>query len=237
MDRIRNAYGVHLQHTTLSTEVLRFLTAGMICVSVEPGTGQVYILLGQETRFYDMRNENGKWCDFGGTVEHGEDEMYAAAREFAEESMCVVQLFDTEVPLCTAEYISEVHRLLQNQDYLLKVSIVLPPEDVEERVRLYYIKEVPWQPAVVARFAQTREVLLQWRDTPNTTTLPEYMREHPGLTAQGINPHFIEKLRVQWWSISQLKEIVHNRGWYRNQQFRRGFLPVLKIIIAKLSNL
>ena len=229
------AYGVHLQHTALSQEVLLFVTAGIICFSTEPKTQKMYLLLGQEHCFYDFRTDKGDWCNFSGKVDDGEDEVRAAAREFAEESMCVIRLFHGKAPLCTPEYVDEVHRMLVDGDYFLKVSVILPPEDLHERIRLYYLKEVPWQPDVPERFQQTREVFLKRRDDFLNTEVPLDMCHHPGLTATGIDTHFTEKIELKWWSLDRLRDVLHNRGWYKHHRFRHAFLPVLRIVIDRLG--
>lgn len=60
---------------------VRHSGAGILPVAVDPYSGEVYLLFGQE---HDGENE---WSDFGGASEGGESPAKTAAREGAEELM------------------------------------------------------------------------------------------------------------------------------------------------------
>jgi len=233
------ALGIHLQHTKLITKKLNYLTSGIICFCVEPSTQTIYFLLGQETCFNDLNSNKGLWCDFGGKVEHNEDILHAAAREFSEESMCVVHLFESKHVNCSQEYINEVYDMLYSKDYLLKLSVVLPPEGIEKRIRVYFLKQIPWQPDVVLRFNKARSVLLDV-EKGNFDNVPYYLRKHPAFqfhnnAVQGVNKHFIEKFTIMWWSLDRLQEVIKRKGKYKGHRFRKSFLPVLNILIKRLN--
>jgi hypothetical protein len=233
------APGIHLQHTSLITEKLNYLTSGIICFSIEPSTQTIYFLLGQETCFDDLNSNKGRWCDFGGKVEAEEDILHAAAREFSEESMCVVHLFKSKHVNCSQEYINEVYEMLLAKDYFLKVSVFLPPEGLSERVRVYFLKEIPWQPEVILRFNKARSVLLDI-ENGNLETIPFHLRKHPALEmknneVEGINKHFLEKFSIMWWSLDRLQEVIRRKGKYKGHQFRKSFLPVLNVLIKRLK--
>ena len=61
--------------------VLRHSGAGVLPIAVDPSTGEVYLLFGQE---HDGGDE---WSDFGGASKPGESPPQTAAREGAEELM------------------------------------------------------------------------------------------------------------------------------------------------------
>lgn len=50
-----------------------------------------------------------------------------------------------------------------------------------------------------------------------------------------INEDFIEKQHVQWWSHSQLKQVLENGGFLNNEFFRAYFLPVLQRAVQELD--
>lgn len=238
-ETIHKVYGIHLHHTILSVEKMKFLTAGIVCYSVEPKTQNIYVLLGQETCFYNLSLDRGVWCDFGGKIDPGEDILDAAAREFSEESLCTIKLFGSKQHIMSSDYIKEVRQMLANEDYFLKVSVILPPEDIRERVKVYFLKEIPWQPNLPQRFNKTRDLFLNVLDNSNHT-IPYYARHHPGLdfVSKGkvlANKHFIEKFAVQWWSLERLREVLHYKRQFKNIRFRTSFIPVLKIIIKQLT--
>lgn len=57
-----------------------------------------------------------------------------------------------------------------------------------------------------------------------------------GLFENGrINDEYLEKQYIQWWSMTDLKEVLKNGGFHKNEFFRAYFLPVLQRSIEELE--
>jgi hypothetical protein len=230
------AQGIQIANTNLSEPPTHTcITGGMMCFSVEPKTQNIYILLGRETCFEQMNSTQGQWCDFGGKIHPGESVVGGAAREFAEESLCVVQL--EQKYHAYAGYIERVQKMLQDEKYFLKISIILPQKDGIEHARVYYLKEVSWQPNVENKFVSTRAQLAE-----KEGKLPFSLRNHPSVSYDAetgnskVDRHFLEKQSIAWWSVDRLSEVVRNNGKYKQHRFRKSFLPVLKIVVKTLCD-
>lgn len=52
-----------------------------------------------------------------------------------------------------------------------------------------------------------------------------------------INEDFIEKQYVRWWTVAELKSVLHNGGFLNTEFFRAYFLPVLQRAIQQLDQL
>ncbi len=209
-----------------------FITGGILCFSVEPKTQNIYVLLGRETCFEQMDSSQGSWCDFGGKIDASESAISGAAREFSEESLCTVKMFFKQEHTYT-HYIDTIKQMLQDENYFLKISIILPQKDGSEHVRVYYLKEIPWQPDIEEKFSEIRSKLR----TVESNGVPCSLRNHPAIKEDNtVNRHFLEKHSIGWWSIDRLAEVVRNRGKYKHHRFRRSFLPILRLIVHKLQN-
>lgn len=202
-------------------------TGGIICFSVEPKTHNIFVLLGRETCFEQMDSSAGRWCDFGGKINLNETVIGGAAREFAEESLCVVDLPVTKNHPYS-KYVEQVKKMLQEKDYFMKLSAKAKDHD-----RVYYLKEVPWQPEIEHKFAETRVKLLSASRNPNH--LPFSLRHHPAVRDLEIDRHFLEKQSIAWWSLDRLAEVVKNQGKFKRQRFRRVFVPVLTQVVQELQ--
>lgn len=202
-------------------------TGGIICFSVEPKTHNIFVLLGRETCFEQMDSSAGRWCDFGGKINHTESVQCGAAREFAEESLCLVELPVTK-NRPYSKYMHQVERMLQEKDYFMKLSARAKDFD-----RVYYLKEVPWQPEIEQKFKEIRDKLLSASRNPGT--LPFSLRHHPAVRDLSVDRHFLEKQSIAWWSLDRLAEVVKNQGKFKRQKFRRVFLPVLTQIVQHLQ--
>jgi 8-oxo-dGTP pyrophosphatase MutT (NUDIX family) len=215
-------FSIDIKCTRLSVQIKKYNTAGVVCFSIDPRSHKVYLLLGRETVFRDLLSTAGVWCDFGGKINTGESVEDAAAREFSEESMCVVRLFESDKSVLG--------------EYYMKISIILPPTNGVEHVRVYFVKEVPWQENVQHDFQQTREQLL--RIKTGQSGIHEKMTRHPAVIRHGvIDSHFIEKVEIKWWGLDQLKCIIRNNvHGFKQDRFRRSFLPALRIIVKTLGS-
>jgi hypothetical protein len=223
----------HLTDTLLSDPPGQtVITGGIMCFSVEPITQNIYILLGRETCFEKMDSPHGTWCDFGGKINENESAISGAAREFSEESLCIVRMSDKYEHTYT-DYIDRIKNMLQDENYFMKISIILPQRNGVENARVYYIKEIPWQPDIEGKFDVVRRKL----SDVHHSGVPFSLRNHPSVMEdQQVNRHFLEKHSISWWSIDRLSEVVRNRGKYKNQQFRRSFLPILRLVVHKLQD-
>lgn len=57
-----------------------------------------------------------------------------------------------------------------------------------------------------------------------------------GLFENGrINDEYLEKQYIQWWNMKDLKEVLKNGGFYKNEFFRAYFLPILQRSIEELE--
>jgi hypothetical protein len=168
-------HGLCLLHTSLcSVDKFCYITAGIICVTAHPITNEIYYLLGQEP------SKNNTWCDFGGRVELLESPITTASREFDEESLGVVKLFPDQYEEQT--YVRSIHRLLTDQRYLLQISVVMPPSELVERLRSYFVIEVPWQPYIVEDFQRKRKLQQDAR--------------------------YLEKKNIRWWSALKIRNYL-----------------------------
>jgi len=52
-----------------------------------------------------------------------------------------------------------------------------------------------------------------------------------------INETYLEKDKIAWWSIPMLKTAIKNSGHYKDQKFRRCFLPTLHIFVNNFTNI
>jgi len=180
-----------------------------------------------------MYSSAGKWCDFGGGMCAGESIEDAAAREFVEESLGCV-FFDPYVGVKNQR--NYLRNMLQNRDYLMKVDIDIKRKR-KRQVKTYFIKEIPWQPGVTDRFKMLRKSLMQVYKNP--TKCPFSLRNHPAIAASYkrvfVDRHYLEKQHIAWWSLTRLTEVLNKGGRYKNQVFRKSFLPILRVLVQKLK--
>ena len=88
---------------------LRTTGAGCVCVSVDE-ENQPCMLLGREKETVGWRDGSNRWSSFSGRVEAGEDAIRGAAREFLEESMCLVSFGERD-----ASTIPEVEDIIASE--------------------------------------------------------------------------------------------------------------------------
>lgn len=50
-----------------------------------------------------------------------------------------------------------------------------------------------------------------------------------------INDEYLEKQHIQWWDIADLKDVIKNGGYTKNDFFRAYFLPVLQRTVQELE--
>ena len=217
----------------------------------------IYLLLGREARNAGPVS-SGHWCDFGGHLDPGETVNEAAAREFCEESLCAIDLYNrggvtgpdhaTEKRRPALSHYAEfVKDMIANKQYVFKLTT--HGDRNNERhgdARCYFVIEVPWQPYVSERFSLIRSSFLRakrlsGRGLDNTVAVHHTLRFHSALRSAPngytVNEKFLEKQQIGYWSLSRLEDVIRDTGSYKGQRFRSTFLVALRLIIAQLHKL
>lgn len=88
-------------------------------------------------------------------------------------------------------------------------------------------------------------LLDQMKTTYNA--LPHWVKCHPALTPirlntssvldVGVDPCYLEKKQVSWWSVSRLRDVINRGGVYRGDQFRHCFIPTLQITLDIIESM
>jgi len=131
-----------------------------------------------------------------------------------------------------------------------------PPTSLPEgkKLRVCYVKHVPWQPDISDTFQQVYQSLLQLSQIEKLkdqieffNTLPDRIRYHPACVVHkdstgniiqfSIKPEWMEKNQVAWWSLPRLKNVLRNGGKYKKNIFRYGFLSTLSMVVEKFTHL
>jgi len=219
-----NVFGKYLHDSYM----YRPSSVGVICFTIDPSNQNVYLILGKESDFSQLADgDSGCWCDFGGKPLNGELLVDTAAREFTEESLGVISFTFGRKPHYT-EYADSFKECLENGDYVMCLRFFWGTV-----LRVYFLKEVPWQPEVAEKFDRTRDALLR---IITTGKCPFGMRNYPGISfgpnqRPQIDGTYLEKFKVQCWSLDRLNYVVNHYGRFRQQRFRSSFVPVLKFLI------
>ena len=207
--------GTPISQTIIDSTFQVPVSAGIVCFAVEPTTQSIYVLLGKDQPWPDR--PDGTWADFGGRPS-GPDEAPedTAAREFVEETLGVVEVEAAEMPVA--------RRIADNLRHRIYFSLVKIIYRADHHVRTYYVKEIPWNAGVVEKFAAVR--------TGITTGGLAY-RNHP---AHEDPECHLEKTELRWWGLQRLQSVLRNRGKWRDENFRRSFLPALRVLVRKLAD-
>ena len=127
----------------------------------------------------------------------------------------------------------------------------------EKRLRVCYVKYIPWQPNLPEVFAATHKSLRcinTFKDVDSKIryiqTLPKVMQSHPAIVYEyekcdgndadlqknrriiGIRvpDEWLEKRQIAWWSLPRIQLILKNAGKHGGHIFRCGFLSTLGVI-------
>lgn len=239
-----------------------YKSAGILPYAYVPRTNNIYFLLGQE--MFDPRwFASDRWSDFGGTVKANEDEMMCAAREFVEETMGIV-LPDVAMDLNNPSTVdvAHMHQQLQDKSYLYRVECITEAvKNTHTHVRkskICYLKRIPWQPHLPEVFRLVNSTLrrLSILSTPNSQldfneplqtfwlSMPTWLQTHPAVNVTrendkiltvSVNPEWLEKQQIGWWSLPRLRAVIKNGGRFKKQMFRYGFLSTLSMILDKFT--
>jgi 8-oxo-dGTP pyrophosphatase MutT (NUDIX family) len=225
-DTINVLAGVPLR-TTLLADAIHPLCGGVVVFSIPPGCSTVYLLLGQES--------NDFWSSFSGHVNDNETAPLGAAREFSEECLSVVDVVNLgETAGENLNYQQRMTSLLQSRRYFLRLEIAFQRA---EQIRVFYVKQVPWQAAVCDRFDRLRSLFKQ--STASQSPLPDDLKSHPAIKSVDpvveLHSHYFEKTRIAWFSLERLQQSIRNGGRYKDERFHPVFLPALQLIVQKLT--
>lgn len=191
-----------------------------------PRTGICFFLLAREREFPAWHGAN-LWTHFGGTRRRSETPEQCAAREFIEESLGMVRFHGAAdpLPLTVAKHAAGIASSLADGDYAYKYVHL---QDGLPRY-VVFVREIPWDATCVLRFRRARSLML----TLNTTYASldaagrEALLAHPGVFLERVrtsvsidaspslwvgakNTH-LEKRCLGWWSLSQVRTMVHSK--------------------------
>ena len=240
--------------------------ASILPFSVDPRWGKVYFLLGKERKHKTWICGSEQWSDFGGRIEHfnergsgsscsannGSDgnttntptPECVAAREFVEETMGMVAYFQHDQGCRTT--FQDIADSLARKEYLFRVvsEYTFDRDDYKTASRKYitFVKQIPWQPSCVQRFADTLSVVYKLRKVAHAD-VPAPLQGHPmfeGKCQDGfhmIRNEYVEKKKLGWWSIPQLKEATNTNGALqmcngRIERCKKTFLNFIKNLLA-----
>jgi len=152
-----------------------------------------------------------------------------AAREFFEETLAVVKYFEDDT--LPRQGWRDIADNLKGGKYTMKLT-----QGNAARKFVIFVKQIPWDPAVVSRFSTYRSSL----------TCPQFTISagdtHPGLRpgSRVMRKEFLEKKTLGLWSVPQLRKAVDRGGTmtYRNgyvEHCRPSFVESLGIVLSELE--
>lgn len=212
--------------TQTSGKSRRVVGASVLPFAVDPQWGEVYFLLAKERR---IANWNGSetWCDFGGspkTRNGSEPAHLIAAREFQEESLAIVRLWDEEtLPRRNWSVIADG---LRDDLFMCRCCMYID----EDRCYMCYVKQIPWQPEAPTNFRKTHDRLHRIVHNRTDASWIEEMKQHPAVTVRAddtlhVSRDFMEKTQLRWYSIPQLTQAVsHSKHQISSRGGRVEFL-------------
>jgi 8-oxo-dGTP pyrophosphatase MutT (NUDIX family) len=212
------------------TSVLQ--SVSIIPFALEDATQTIYILL---ARIASRRPGPSTWGDLGGTPELGESPFETAAREFEEETLSAVHVAHLRHSDRTQQH--QIVQQLKTGHYFLHVRLHFHLEGTGDFHRDFYLKQVPFDPSVSRRFAQTREALLCVTEGSNPDTLPSSIRTHPAIlhsTNCIVAPRFLEKSALRWLSLDHIMDLIQHQGQYRDIRLKSSFVPALRVATGEL---
>lgn len=192
-----------------------------------PRTGICFFLLAREREFPTWHGAN-LWTHFGGTRRRSESAEQCAAREFIEESLGMVRYHsrDDTMPLSVAKDAQGIASSLVRGEYAYKYVHL---QDGMPRY-VVFVREIPWDASCVLRFRSVRSIMLRLNTTYRTLDRAgrAELVAHPAVflerTRTGVAPGaetsiwvgakntHLEKRCLGWWSLSQVRAMVHSEG-------------------------
>ena len=202
--------------------------------SVDPEYNSIYFLLGKE-RPGQWRGSN-TWSDFGGKKQCDETSEACAAREFHEETMGIVKLYDNErVPRDSEEILTD---MLADERYCMRLEY-----KSDRNVYHTFVKQIPWQPECSLTFTQTKTALLTVRQTPDVAPMTAFL--HPATynitedrrTAR-VNDAYLEKRTLRYFSIPELMgALAHPKRYLCGREVvRDSFVHRLSMVLRQFRH-
>ena len=221
--------------------------AGVIPVSMNQTTKEPHLLLGRE-RWVPMWKGSCRWSGFEGARKSFESVLSSASREFKEE--------------CLDVFPEAENKVVRGEHWFRVVLRVMSPDKIGTRFHVTYVVLVDWDATIPSLFQRQRKgiekldaVVQEWKyraqkEDGNILHLKDrvekYILSHPCVTVEReeasgdltdvrIHKDYLEKDQIRWWSVSDLKTVLSNKGSHDTERFRPYFLPVLKTILAELE--
>ncbi len=161
---------------------IRFVGGCIVPVMFHPRTRLPLVLLAAETKRTRLGRCFNEWDAFGGKVEPEETVEYAAAREFMEESMGVIELECMAGERDDAHTVDTIARCLTTRQYLARVDLsYLRKREPVPRFTVYslFFVAATWDTEVPARFATLRKDLLRARTILKALRPPPVFADEP----------------------------------------------------------
>jgi hypothetical protein len=133
------------------------------------------------------------------------------------------------------------------------------PMNPAPKTRVCFLKFIPWQPGCPRYFLKVHRYLQRLytfagKAGDEALTQPDHLqkviqmyeelpysiRKHPAINIKRnpatneiasltVNPDYLEKQLVSWWSLPMIDKVIENNGQYNKFIFRKNFLPFLRI--------
>lgn len=119
------------------------------------------------------------------------------------------------------------------------------------RLRVCYVKYIPWQPELPLIFSETYAHLYQLKKLKTLSEkityfelMPKHIQNHPAISVEyhhtqitciTVFDEWMEKQQIAWFSLRQLRCAVKNGGKFKKHVIRYGFLSTLSVAIECMS--
>lgn len=210
--------------------------SGVLPFSIDDATSTIYVLLARSSCFDASIHPTGAWGDLGGHTkpEDHDDPAACAAREFSEESMCVMNLRGQGTAINARLCRRRAHSALQDGDYAFLLDM-----NYGTHRNVMYVVGVQFDPAIPRKFKSVREKLLQVELGATRGELPAIIRSHPALACDptcAVNDDYLEKDALRWFSLDFLAELLAQRNASLGPvRLRRAFVPMIQLVVNKLN--
>ena len=166
----------------------KMIGAAVLCFCVDPQWGRIYFLLGKERHHVKWPQGSDRWAYFGGRPNvKAEPPETTAAREFIEETLGMVKYFsDDTIPRKSHE---DIASSLQKGEYMFQITLWMKSASISKSY-VTYVKQIPWDPYCVNRFAKARDTLVsipRWINNPDKLN---WLLLHPAVSRDAdTHPH------------------------------------------------
>ena len=230
--------------------------ASLLPVCIDPVFGNLYFWLGRERTHYNWPEGSDTWSDFGGRAHDNAGGEQTAAREFWEETCGQLRYFADDA-LPRAGY-KDIVASLQRGEYLFAVRMWVASACSPRRVFITYVKQVPWDPHAMDRFAEHNLLIRRTRST-GTATFPtagqssvveRCVNASTGERYARVRKEFFEKVCMRLWSTPQLRHAMRQQNIgsggapavdraadvsFERQRFRACFLQMMSCVVEHLE--